>query len=223
MIGNVAEIRANPWGGNTVRKSETVGEPTDEQLVAEYAQGRTDRFELLVERYSRELYHFLVRFTGSPAAAEDVIQETFLQVHLSAGSFDPSRRFKPWLFTIAANKARDLLRGKSRRSEVSLDASMDDDATQSQRFSDLLSGDVEMPDLPLEQAEQQELVRRTVEQMPEHLREVLILAYYHRFPYKDMAEIMDIPLGTVKSRLHGAVAAFGDAYRRAAGEMAETN
>ncbi len=222
MIENAAELRANRRGRNAVRISEAVGEPTDEQLVAEYAAGRTDRFELLVERYNRELYHFLVRFTGSQAAAEDVVQETFLQVHLSAGSFDPSRRFKPWLFTIAANKARDLLRGKSRRSEVSLDATTDDDATQGQRFSDLLSGDIEMPDLPLEQAEQADLVRRTVDQMPEHLREVLILAYYHKFPYKDMAEIMDIPLGTVKSRLHGAVAAFGEAYRKSAGEMAET-
>src|SRR5687767_2162997 len=85
-------------------------EPADEQLLAEYRAGDKTKFAVLVLRYQRELYHFLVRFLGDRAAAEDVFQETFLQVHQSADQFDPSRRFRPWLFTIAANKARDLIR-----------------------------------------------------------------------------------------------------------------
>ena len=92
--------------------------PTDEQLLADYLAGQTDGFELLVRRHSPELFRFLARFTGNAAAAEDVVQEAFLQVHLSAASFDRTRRFKPWLFTIAANKARDLLRSRGRRPEV---------------------------------------------------------------------------------------------------------
>ncbi|MBN1343990.1 MAG: sigma-70 family RNA polymerase sigma factor [Phycisphaerae bacterium] len=201
--------------------SEALTEPSDEQLVAEHAQGVPGRFEMLVERYNQELYHFLVRFTGGTATAEDVVQEAFLQVHLSASTFDTSRRFKPWLFTIAANKARDLLRGKARRSEVSLDASVDEESGQGQRFSDFLAGTDLEPDRPMEKAEQEQIVRRTVEQMPEHLKETLILAYYHRFPYKDMAEILGVPLGTVKSRLHAAVAAFSEAYRKQVGSEGE--
>src|ERR687896_672992 len=79
---------------------------TDEQLLGDYRAGDKQSFATLVARYQRELFHFLVRFLGDRAAAEDVFQETFLQVHQSAEQFDLSRRFRPWLFTISANKAR---------------------------------------------------------------------------------------------------------------------
>ena len=78
---------------------------TDEALLGSYMQGDRPAFAELIRRYSNELLHFLTRFLGSRAAADDVFQETFLQVHLSAETFDTKRRFKPWLFTIAANKA----------------------------------------------------------------------------------------------------------------------
>ena len=80
-------------------------------------------FRALITRYHEDLMRFLTRFLGSRAAAEDVFQETFLQVHLSADTFDLDRRFKPWLFTIAANKARDHHRKHARRSALSLSAS----------------------------------------------------------------------------------------------------
>lgn len=199
-----------------VRNPGAVNAPSDERLLAEYLAGRTDRFELLVRRHSEELFQFLTRFIGNAASAEDIVQETFLQVHLSAAQFDRQRRFKPWLFTIAANKARDLLRGRSRRPEVPLDAfvgSADEEAGQ--RFLDFLADESTAPEAGLVEDERRELVEQIIERMPEHLREVLVLGYYHRFPYKDMADILGIPLGTVKSRLHAAVAHFARAYRTA--------
>ena len=78
----------------------------DERLFEQYRAGALDAFRQLVERYRNDLVRFLYRLTGSAHAAEDVFQDTFLQVHTSAASFDTSRRFKPWLFTIAANKGR---------------------------------------------------------------------------------------------------------------------
>src|SRR5687767_2790468 len=98
--------------------------PTDEQLLKSYREGNKKDFGRLVERYQRELFHFLVRFLGDRAAAEDVFQETFLQVHQSADQFDLTRRFRPWLFTIAANKARDLMRSNARRPTNPLQASI---------------------------------------------------------------------------------------------------
>ena len=190
--------------------------PSDERLLAEYLAGRTDRFELLVRRHSEELFQFLARFVGNAASAEDIVQETFLQVHLSAGQFDRERRFKPWLFTIAANKARDLLRGRSRRPEVPLDAFVgSSDEDEGQRFLDFLADASTAPEAGLVEDERRELVEQIIGRMPEHLREVLVLGYYHRFPYKDMADILGIPLGTVKSRLHAAVAFFAREYRAA--------
>lgn len=187
-------------------------EPSDEQLLESYRSGNRSAFTTLVQRYQRELFHFLVRFLGNRAAAEDVFQETFLQVHQSIDLFDPSRRFKPWLFTIAANKARDLIRAQSRRPTNPLQASISPGQEEGE-FIDLMQTFAEPPETPLERQELQQSVQRTVMQMPEHLREVLLLSYFHQFPYKQISEILDIPLGTVKSRLHSAVAYFAEAWK----------
>jgi RNA polymerase sigma-70 factor (ECF subfamily) len=191
---------------------------TDEQLLAEFLAGQPEAFELLVRRHSQEMFRFLARFTGSATAAEDVVQDTFLQVYLSAESFDRTRRFKPWLFTIAANKARDRLRSRARKPEVPLDAHVGSEEEEGQRFLDFLADQAEAPTAALEKDEQREFVRSVLDTMPDHLREVLILSYFHDFPYKNIAEILDVPLGTVKSRLHAAVRRFGRAYKAAAKE-----
>lgn len=189
--------------------------PTDKQLLAEYLRGNTACFELLVRRHAEELHQFVMRFTGDSSAADDVVQESMLQVHNAGASFDPARRFKPWLFTIAANKARDYLRRRTRRREVPFEAPPGNDRDTKQRYLDLLSSDDDAPDEDLLVEEKRRIVRHVVEQIPPNLREVLILAYYHRFPYREIAEIVGIPLGTVKSRLHAAVVAFGEQYKSA--------
>lgn len=188
--------------------------PSDEQLIEDYRNGHRDAFSCLVERYQRELYHFLVRFVGNRAAAEDVFQEAFLQVHQSADLFDTQRRFRPWLFTIAANKARDLMRSQARRPTNPLQATIDGSNEEgSGQFLDLMEAATTMPDQPLEREEVQQLVQKTILGMPAHLREILLLSYFHQFPYKTIADILGIPLGTVKSRLHAAVAQFADRWQ----------
>jgi RNA polymerase sigma-70 factor (ECF subfamily) len=199
-------------GGNNHSRS-PAEQPTDEQLLADYRNGDKSAFAQLVNRYQRELYHFLVRFLGNRASAEDVFQETFLQVHQSAEQFDPQRRFRPWLFTIAANKARDLIRSQARRPTNPLQASISPGEEESGEFIDLMQSTSDLPSDPMERQELQELVHNTVTSMPEHLREILLLSYFHQFPYKQISEILDIPLGTVKSRLHAAVAHFADRWR----------
>lgn len=194
--------------------------PTDETLLQDYLDGEAAGFELLVRRHAQELHQFILRFTGDSVAAEDVVQEAFLQVHNSAREFDPTRRFKPWLFTIAANKARDYLRKVSRRREVPFDAHVGNEGESGQRFIDLLSGKDVLPDENLVLDEKRRFARGIMETMPTKLSEVLILAYYHRFPYREIAEIVGIPLGTVKSRLHAAVVHFGLRYREAVAERA---
>src|SRR5690348_639223 len=189
------------------------GERSDEQLLDSYRHGDRAAFALLVGRYQRELYHFLVRFLGNRAAAEDVFQESFLQVHQSAEQFDPSRRFRPWLFTIAANKARDLIRSQGRRPTSPLQATISPGDEESGEFIDLMQSASELPSDPMEKRELQQLVHNTVSGMPEHLREILLLSYFHQFPYKQISDILEIPLGTVKSRLHAAVAHFADRWK----------
>lgn len=185
------------------------GDPrTDEQLLAGHLGGDPVAFPMLMTRYQRELYHFLVRFVGDRAAAEDVFQEAFLQVYQSAAQFDVTRRFKPWLFTIAANKARDLMRAQSRRPMSPLQATISPSDDDSGEFLSLMAADTNTPDQPLELDELRQKVQRVVMAMPSSLREILLLSYFHQFPYKQISDILGIPLGTVKSRLHSAVAQF---------------
>jgi len=188
-------------------------EKTDEELLAAYRDGDRASFAKLVQRYQRELFHFLVRFLGDRAAAEDIFQEAFLQVHQSADQFDLQRRFRPWLFTIAANKARDLMRSQARRPTNPLQASINSGDDESGQFIDLMESGIAMPGEAMEREELQRVVQETVEGMPEHLREILLLSYFHQFPYKEISDILQIPLGTVKSRLHAAVAYFAERWK----------
>jgi len=187
---------------------------SDESLLEAYMGGDRAAFRTLMGRYDNELIHFLTRFLGSRAAADDVFQETFLQIHLSADTFDPQRRFKPWLFTIAANKARDYHRKHHRSNTASLSAAIDASG-DGERFVDLLEADVPNPDMPLLDAERSRLVKKAVDSLPAHLREILLLSYFQGFSYNQIADALEIPLGTVKSRLHTAVAAFARAWNAA--------
>lgn len=187
---------------------------TDEQLLAMYQGGEIRAFEMLVRRYRQELFHFLARFTGDRVAADDIFQDAFLQVHLSANTFDADRRFKPWLFTIAANKARDYLRKVNRRSMAELSAPIGMNSEEGNFFIDLLEADLPMPSDRLEREELEGLVKETIRSMPEHLKEIMLLSYFHRFSYNQISEILEIPLGTVKSRLHTAVGTFAIQWKK---------
>ncbi|MGN6506850.1 MAG: RNA polymerase sigma factor [Tepidisphaeraceae bacterium] len=186
---------------------------TDEQLLAAYLSGDAAAFTELVRRYERDLYVFLNRFLGNAAAAEDVFQETFIQVHQSAKTFDPTKKFRPWLFTIGANKARDFLRSRARRYTVPLQAAMSHNDPNGQPFMDVLESPDIGPILQAENSEEAERVRQAVQRLPDSLREVLLLAYFHQFPYRQIAEMLEMPLGTVKSRLHTAVETFGQIWK----------
>lgn len=181
---------------------------SDEELLHLHRTGQAGAFEALVRRRGDELFRFLYRFTGDRAMADDVFQETFLQVHLAADRFDTSKRFKPWLFTIAANKARDAMRSRGRRKAAALDAQIGSGEEDSTAFVDLLQADTELPADLMENKELRLAVQEIVQQMPEHLKEVILLSYFQQMPYKDIAEVLDVPLGTVKSRLHAAVKHF---------------
>lgn len=183
---------------------------TDEELLKAYREGDSGAFRLLIERYQDDLFRFLYRLMGDRQAAEDAFQDAFLQVHQSAESFDVDRRFRPWLFTIAANKGRDMLRRKGRRQTLDLSAPAGNDGIT---YVDLLEIDIPAPDAGLDARERDQLVQRVLDGLSPALREILLLAYFQRLSYAQVAEELEIPLGTVKSRLHAAVAAFARRWK----------
>ena len=190
---------------------------SDAELLARYSAGDEAAFRELVTRYKNSLYAFLRRFLTKQDLIEDVFQETFLQLFTSRDSFDTSRPLRPWLFTIAANKAKDALR-KGQRTAATPIGTIGD--TDEMSFNDVLNSLTAYTEVPHDQLERDETatrVRRIIANMPVNLREILILAYFEKFSYKQMANILSIPIGTVKSRLHTAVGRFAKEWKTAIG------
>jgi RNA polymerase sigma-70 factor (ECF subfamily) len=190
---------------------------TDAELLALYAAGDEGAFRELVNRYKNSLYAFLKQFLNQQDLVEDVFQETFLQLFTSRESFDISRPLRPWLFTIAANKAKDALRKSQRASAVPIGTISESEEISFNDMLNALTSDSTLPYEELERNEAAAQVSRIIANMPENLREILILSYFNKFSYKQMAEVLGIPIGTVKSRLHTAVARFAKEYKAAAG------
>lgn len=181
---------------------------TDAELLKRYREGDETAFREIVERYKNSLYAFLRRFLNRQDLVEDVFQETFLQLFASRDSFDTSRPLRPWLFTIAANKAKDALRKMQRHSSMSIGAIADSGDVSVDDVLNILTSYKTTPADEVTMEETARRVREVVADMPENLRGILILAYFEQFSYKHMAEILSIPIGTVKSRLHTAVMHF---------------
>lgn len=186
--------------------TDDVAVQTDEQLLVDYREhGTIEAFETLVARYERELYSYLRRYVGSEAVAEDVFQQTFLQVHLKSDQFAEGRRFRPWLYTIATNQAIDYQRRNKRHRMVSLDQGRRVSEGDSGNLAETLVSSGVEPDAEFDSQEQQEAVRRAVAELPEQYQQVVLLIYFQGMKYREAAEILGIPVGTVKSRLHAAI------------------
>jgi RNA polymerase sigma-70 factor (ECF subfamily) len=179
----------------------------DSELLKKYQQGNAAAFREIVTRYKNPLYAFLRRFLTRHDLVEDVFQETFLQLYTSRETFDVKRPLQPWLFTIAANKAKDALR-KQQRTYMDMGAITDSTDVSIDDVVNILTSYKTTPDEEVSKNETAKRIREIVGNMPENLRAILILAYFEQFSYKQMAEILSIPIGTVKSRLHTAVVYF---------------
>lgn len=197
---------------NAVNYQMQTADWSDEQVLVEYRKsGDQGLFSVLVSRYERELFSYLRRYLGNAEAAEDAFQATFLQLHLKCDQFQEGRRLRPWLYMIATNKAIDLQRRNKRHKLVSLNISTHGDQERGQ-LMDMLVGDEPSPLDSLNRSERGEWVSASLDALPEHLKLVVHLVYYQGLKYREAAEILAIPVGTVKSRLHAAITRLTDAW-----------
>lgn len=192
------------------------GAPTDEELLCRYRDAGDRRaFDALVHRYERELFSYLRRYLGSAAMAEDAFQQTFLQLHLKSHLFQDGRKVKPWLYTIATNQAIDAQRRNKRHRMVSLDqrnrSGHNDDVGS---LLEMSASDQPAPTDVMELREERTRVREAVAQLPETLQTAVNLIYYQGLKYREAADVLSIPVGTVKSRLHAAVQKLGEMFRQ---------
>lgn len=187
---------------------------SDESLMHAYQQGNRTCFELLIRRYERELYSYLRRMVPNASLAEDVFQNTFLQIHLKRDLYESGRPFRPWLYTVATNQAIDALRRNQRHQRASLDSEHSSGRGKAGSLLDMIPSEAAEPHDHAERKERQALVRTAVDRLSEHLRTVVVLSYYQGMKYKEIAGILGIPVGTVKSRLHAAIRRLGEEWEK---------
>lgn len=196
-------------------KAAPLAEQSDEQLLLRYRDLHERRsFEELVHRYEKELYSYLRRYLGDATLAEDVFQATFLQVHLKCEQFEADKKFRPWLYTVATNQAIDAQRRNRRHRMISLDRQQNGDDQDVGSLVDLLVSKSAGPSSNLEAVERQEWIRKAVADLPETFRSAVALIFYQGLKYREAAEVLGIPVGTVKSRLHSAVLRLNEAWQR---------
>ena len=201
MNGTIEQLRPRAGSSNGLLAW------TDERLLLEYRSRRDERmFEELVHRYEKELFGYLRHYLGSVEKAEDVFQQTCLQMYLKCDQFELGRKVRPWLYTIATNQAIDHQRRNRRHRMLSLDrlghdGSAGDDGT----LVDLLGDPEAGPAEGAEMSEQSDKLHRAVDALPEQAREVVMLVYFQGLKYREAADVLAIPVGTVKSRLHAAM------------------
>jgi RNA polymerase sigma-70 factor (ECF subfamily) len=187
------------------------GEPSDEELVSAFRSGEREAFGILVRRHERRVYNLALRMTGREEDARDATQDAFLSAMRKLGSFRGEAAFTTWMHRVAVNACYDLLR-KRQRAPL-LDASREDRPEPEPPPSPDPS---ETSDLAID-------VRRALLRVPEDYRVAMILHDVQDLPYEEVAQILGIPIGTVRSRLHrGRVAlarAMGISAARGAADV----
>lgn len=182
---------------------------TDAELLERYRdEHEEEAFNELVARYAGELLRFLTRYLNGRVPAEDVLQNTLLQVHRKCTLFHDGSSVRAWLYGIATHQAIDALR-RSRRSvrvRACLDPCRGADDDDGGGLIGCLAEEEPEPLDRLQAEERRQWVRDNVAALPERSRAVLCLAYYQGLKYQEIADALQVPLGTVKSRMHIAIA-----------------
>ena len=171
---------------------------TDEDLMSHFQNGTEVAFNILVERYSERLTHYLYGFLGDMRRCEDLLQETFMRVYRNRHSYRRIARFSTWLYTIAGNLARSEYRKRKRRRLSSIQSVNRDN----EEYEMPLPDESFLPDRHAESTFQDQYIQRALDEIPESFREVVVLRDVQQLAYDEIAEITGLPMGTVKSRIN---------------------
>ena len=187
---------------------DTPARDADEQLVAKVQSGDRRSFDLLVLKYQYKVMGLVRRFVKDPTEAEDVAQEAFIKAYRAINTFRGDSAFYTWLYPIAVNTAKNTLDARKRRPGSDLDIEDAEDFA----FSDSLRID-ENPENLLAGEDMHRIVEETLAGLPEELRKALMLREFDGLSYEEIAQMMDCPIGTVRSRIFRAREAIDIAIR----------
>ncbi len=182
----------------------------DRQLVERVQRGDKRAFELLVAKYQRKIFRLLSRLIRDPAEIEDVAQEAFIKAYRALPNFRGDSAFYTWLYRIAINTAKNYLVAQGRRAPTTTETEVED----AERMDDAEQlRDVNTPDSMLLSKQVGEAVNRAIDRLPEDLRTAIVLREIEGLSYEEIAESMNCPIGTVRSRIFRAREAIANELR----------
>lgn len=196
-----AHAAAEPW---LLRSTADTMQDSDQTLVDRTKAGDIEAFSELVRRHEKTVYNLAYRFMREPALAEDMAQEAFLKAFRLLGGFRGDSSFSTWLYRVTSSVCLTELSRRKRRGEVELEPAH--------------MAAVGEEGEPVDDAEQAELIRRCVRQLPERYATVITLYYLEEIPYEQIAEVMEIPMGTLKTWMHRARNALRTIVEKELGE-----
>ncbi|MGH9766320.1 MAG: RNA polymerase sigma factor [Blastocatellia bacterium] len=187
---------------------------SDDQIIERTLAGETDAFSLLVRRWERSIYGLSLRMLGREEDARDVCQETFLAAFRNLRKFRGDAKFSSWLYRIALNACHSRLRKQGAMVEQSIDQEDDD----GYRYELADNGAENLPER-LQRNQRAELVRKALHALPAEMRQVIIMKEYEELTFTEIAEILQIPVSTVKSRLYAGLQQMGAKLEKVRGAL----
>lgn len=171
-------------------------EASDDHLIARTLAGETEAFSILVRRWERPIYSLTLRMLGRDEDARDACQEAFLAAFRNLSKFRGDAKFSSWMYRIALNACHTRLRNGN-----SISYSLDQEDEHGRRMDVADTMLESMPD-QLQRHEQTQLVRRALQALPPELRQVIVMKEYEEMTFAEIAEVLGLPVSTVKSRLY---------------------
>ena len=191
--------------GSFREESPPLEELSDSELMLRFGDGDERAFALLFERHQQPVYRFILRSCGQQAVADELVQDVFERVINAADSYEPSAKFTTWLYTIARHRCIDRARRHSRVDVYSLQNHVDD-GDEAREHQDLLADEKAVaPGVELDRRAFRDRLQQALETLPDKQREVFILREISGLKFREIAEVVDTKVPTVKSRLRYAL------------------
>jgi len=187
------------YGGGDFAMDELINKKVNEVI-----KGNQDAFEEIVTLFQHRLYHVCYRMLNNHQEAEDIAQEAFVRAYVNIHTFDQSRKFSTWLFRIATNLCIDRIRKK--KPDYYLDANVP--GTDGLTMYSKIAAEDELPEDEVERMETQKRIQYEISRLSDRYRSVIILRYLEELPLQEISDILGLPLGTVKTRVHRGRAAL---------------
>ncbi|MDX1584379.1 MAG: RNA polymerase sigma factor [Thermoanaerobaculia bacterium] len=219
LFAVIKSLSGRKEGEEAADEEVPLAEREDEELMLAYADGDVQAFDILVKRHERALFNFILRSTGRRDIAEELLQETFVRIIKSAPKYQKTAKFTTWAYTIARNLCIDRARKWKKRKEYSLDKHIggDSDDGGATFLDNVVDEKAASGGVDLEKKLFLERLKEALEKLPEEQREVFVMREFSGLKFREIAEVLDIPVPTVKSRmryalqdLRGHLAAYRD-------------